>query len=199
MNYNEFIVAIEEYYGTKYSSKLELQLIQKHLQTYDNLQKVFERVITKHSKKWKSLPDIAIIIDATTASADSVEAEALVAWEQITSRVNAYTDVVCDDARIQACLIAMGGVAGIANRDPEYENLHRKDFVRLFKIYTENRPSGEVRRLRGCLDILPLVYIGKPENRSAIEGAVVGQIPRSREYIAIGEVISDLTKSLEAK
>lgn len=190
MNYNEFIVAIEEYYGTKYSSKLELQLIQKHLQTYDNLQKVFERVIIKHSKKWKSLPDIAIIIDATTASADSIEAEALVAWEQIVNRVNAYTDVICEDPRVQACIVAMGGPVGLANRDPEYETLHRKDFVRLFKLYTENRPSTEIRRLRGYLDRLPLSYIGSHDGRVEIEARVVAQIEDRSDFVTISEALN---------
>ena len=60
MKINEFIVALEKYYEMKYG-EFELKIMKEYLRPQEErCEYIFKKIILSHSKKWKSLPDIAL-------------------------------------------------------------------------------------------------------------------------------------------
>lgn len=167
MEFPEFVTALETYYGIQYptSPALELQLMQRFIAARSglDLENLFSRLIAHHSKKWKSLPDIAMMKEVLESSNESVEAEALRWWGIITRTANALNDIICEDIRVQQCIEALGGWQEFCARDPQYENLHRKEFCRLFKLYTNEPCADEPRVLHGMYTLNKLVNIGNKE------------------------------------
>ncbi|MGL4368759.1 MAG: DUF6475 domain-containing protein [Spirochaetota bacterium] len=193
MDVAEYIVAVEEYYGMRYSTAgLELRLMKQFLSSLSiSLEDLFSRVITLHSKKWKSLPDIAIMKDAVGGEDSAVEAAALRWWSEITRKANALNDVVCEDIRVQQCIDAFGGWQEFCSRDPQYENLHRKEFCRLYAMYTRNPVAESPRVMRGMYQRNSMAYIGDAGKCALIERACVS-VPTE----LIGDRMRQIAKEL---
>lgn len=164
MNELEFIKSIEKYYGLEYDNEMERKLVISFLKNIDNLKMLFGRVIKKHSKKYKSLPDIAIFNQCIMTD-ESLEIEALHHYEEINKILNSSAEIVFEDIRLQACINGLGGWVEFCFRDPEYENLHRKRFIELYKIYSREKPLESHKKLRCNYDKPSrTIYYGNEEN-----------------------------------
>lgn len=154
--YNEFIKQIENYYGLQYGNNFEIKLIQDYLKGYFNehqLYALFDETIRVHSKKWKTLPDIAVfqeIIRDKVKPAMEVKAER--AWQELLGKSSKDNVLIADP-------VSHTVVAGYGSwdyyceeRDNNREWTH-KNFLSRYINIAELKAYSEPRVLFGWLRV----------------------------------------------
>ena len=161
MKYEEFFKSLTEYYGGYGNDFIESMVVKYVKKKFDEseLPDALARVFKDHSNQYKQPPDIAIFERLFEVN-ENIEAVAIEWWNEVTRSGNIYLDVFCEDIRVQSCLEAMGGWSGFCGRDPKYEALNKKEFVRLFKMYHDNPSQREPRVLRGISEKAKTLFIG---------------------------------------
>src|SRR3990172_565621 len=135
-DHNVFITAIEKYYEKKYTNDLEVKIIQEYLKSkiitgeYD---KFFEKVVMAHSKKWNSLPDIAIFEEIFSAKNKiMIEMQAEDMWRKLLP-VGALYDVFIVDPYANYVIRGYGSWDKFCqNRDGEYREFFHREFVKKY-------------------------------------------------------------------
>ncbi len=188
MDYSKFISAIEAYYGL-YDSELKKEIVLEYIINRfqeSELEDLFKLIISRHPSQYKTPPDVAVIQDLT---ADSLDAEALAAWDLVCHKVNPYKDCVFADKRIYAALRSMGGHVNFSKRLQKDEVWEQKRFIEYYKIYTDN-PPGDVKPIMPGLSTLKDDYL------------MIGDKVKCREIIAENgsgqELIEDLTRNIKS-
>lgn len=143
-NYDEFLAAIEEYYGLKYTSELEIKFLDVFLKPrLDRLDDLFMKVISTHSKKWKSLPDIAIYYSIEKEEKEKgIAVDAENAWCKLLG-ISEEDNMYIRDPYIYGAIAGYGTWDYFCERrDAEREWAH-KDFINRYKIMrTEKLPEN---------------------------------------------------------
>jgi hypothetical protein len=130
-NIKQFILAIQEHYEAEYKSDLELKFIQTYLQEKD-LQWLFIETIKTHSKKWKSLPDVAIFNDIIKEKRQiAIERDAETAWQSILHISNGDNVLIHDTFVFQVVNCYGSWYRFCEERDHNREWTH-KDFLRRY-------------------------------------------------------------------
>ena len=157
MKHAEFMTAVIGIYGP-YSSPILEQITFKYIKerfSEADLQAVIEKLILKKSSKYKTPPDPAEFEELFPIQKKSIEAEALKWWDELNRKTNSYRDCVISDVRAYKALQTMGGWVWFCQRLKTDENgkdldqWTRKQFVDLFKLYSENPPEGQIGILPG--------------------------------------------------
>ncbi len=128
MSIPEFIAAIETYYGITYNI-VELKIIQAFLKSnIDDLEKFFKAVISHHSKKWRSLPDL-VIFREVAGDHDSIELQAEIWWQKLLTK-SSSNDVLITDVYAHFVVNGYGSWDRFCEaRDGQYRELTHKDFI----------------------------------------------------------------------
>lgn len=76
MTVKEFVEQIQGYYGNVYDNAVERRALAAYLADFDDGYRaaLAHTVIKRHSKKWKSLPDIAVLEDCRKEARDASSA-----------------------------------------------------------------------------------------------------------------------------
>jgi len=149
----EFITAIEEYYELEYSTQLEVKVIIEFLNRVikaDQLEVFFHKVTDAHSKKWKTLPDKAIMVNVHEKHHGSwMKIRAEKAWQSLMT-VSVSPDVLIADP------VAHFVVAGFVTwrkfceeRDGQYQEVVHKDFIDRYVHATKFGVDVRPRLLKG--------------------------------------------------
>lgn len=161
MKYAKFFEAITKFYG-QYPNEFVEDVVLKYVTnnyTEDQLPDILAKLFKKYSNKYKTPPDVAVFEDLFVGQENDTEVKAIAEYEQITRTGHIYNDVFFEDIRSQATIEAMGGWTTFCMRDPQYESLHRKDFIKLFKLYTKRAPENRRKVLRGLSERTePVLY-----------------------------------------
>lgn len=132
MTTQEFIHAMEAYYGLKYDIEIEIKMIGQYLSTKspDDIDKFFQAVISHHSKNFRSLPDIAIFRIVEEKRTDKeLEFSAELAWREIMP-VSPLHDVLIVDPAAHFVVSGYGSWAAFCqSRDGQYRNLIHREFI----------------------------------------------------------------------
>ncbi len=155
MQHSEFITAIEECYGEYNSDMLKTMVLKFILEKFkeEQLEEIFKKILLSIPTKFKTPPGIAEINDLFF-SAKNIEAEA-VKWWNLVNTGDAWRDAVISDIRAQACIQDMGGWATFQTRfvkdkdGRDIDQWTRKQFINLFKMYSEFPPKREFKIMRG--------------------------------------------------
>lgn len=158
MNYVKFMSGVIEVYGP-YNSEILESLTMSYIQERwkeSELESVFKQLVLKKSAKFKTPPDPAEFEELfPRQSAKAVEAEALKWWEELNRKTNSYRDCIISDVRAYKAIQTMGGWVWFCQRLKTDENgkdldqWARKQFVDLFKLYSENPPDEQIGILSG--------------------------------------------------
>ncbi len=144
-SYDEFLTAIEGYYGIKYTSNLELKFLDVFLKPrLERLDDLFMKVISTHSKKWKSLPDIAIYYAIEKEEREKhIEFDAEKSWSMLIG-ISESDNMLIRDPYIYGSISGYGNWSQFCEqRDSNREWTH-KDFNRRYKLMREmNLPENE--------------------------------------------------------
>jgi len=145
---SEFIAAIETYYGITYNI-VELKIIQAFLKSnIDDLEKFFAAVISHHSKKWRSLPDL-VIFREIAGDTNNLDLQAEKAWQALLKNSTAHDVIIVDP-------IAYFIVSGYGSwdrfcqeRDGFYRELNHKSFIDRYITAARSGVSETPRPLAG--------------------------------------------------
>jgi hypothetical protein len=192
MTHGEFITAIESWYELSYKVKEERQAIKAFLSdNVTDLSKFFAAVISHHSKKWHSLPDIVVMREAL--GGDRAEIRAEMWWQKLMHRSNS-NDVVITDPIAYFVVHGYGSWDRFCEqRDGEYREIVHKDFI-----------SRYVSALQAGVDVTPgllLGYYGCEYGPKPERVAIIGDETRGRELLAgvAPTMIEDLTSKFIIK
>ena len=191
MEIHEFITSIESYYGIKYTSPEELKIITAFIKSnVPGLEKFFGAVISTHSKKWKTLPDLVVFREVAGAKSNpSILAELW--WQKLLNKSNSKDVLITDP-------IAFFVVSGYGTwdrfceqRDGDYRELMHKDFI-----------SRYVSAMEAGIDVMPGVlpgYYGAEYGIRADRISIVGDETRGRELLtsAAPAMIENLTSFIK--
>ncbi|MFA5423953.1 MAG: hypothetical protein WC374_08865 [Phycisphaerae bacterium] len=172
---HECLTAIETWYELKYTVEIEIKAIIEFLRDIPDLDKFFFSVTSRHSKKWKSLPDLAIMREIN-AGGKNPEIFAEIWWQKLLNRSSSY-DVMITDPSAFFVVSGYGSWDSFCEqRDGDYRELTHKDFV---KRYVSAMESG--------VDIAPRVlpgYYGVTYGIRKDRVAILGDETRGRELLA---------------
>lgn len=164
MKHATFLSGVIEIYGEypkneKGDSLLETLTLEYILErwTEDELDNILKQLTLKKTTKYKDTkpPDPAEFEELFPIQKKSIEAEALKWWDELNRKTNSYRDCVISDVRAYKALQTMGGWVWFCQRLKTDENgkdldqWTRKQFVDLFKLYSENPPEGQIGILPG--------------------------------------------------
>ena len=129
MKHAEFLTTLIECYG-QYNSKILERLVYEYIKERfkeSELDNVIKKILAVKKTQYKVPPDIADFEEHfPTANIDQIAGE----WYDKISRTgNSLDNVIISDIRAQKALQSIGGWCSFCQRNPEYENLHRKNFI----------------------------------------------------------------------
>jgi hypothetical protein len=155
-SHNDFIAAIEAYYGMQYVSDNEIRILQDYLKNHYTdvqLEALFFECITHHSKKWKTLPDVAIFQEIVSEKHKCVtEGKAEIAWRSLLS-VSSTNDVLIVDPIAHGVVSGYGTWAHFCDeRDNNREWTH-KDFVKRYMTTAQFNVYGTPYVLKGFYSV----------------------------------------------
>jgi hypothetical protein len=146
MKHIEFIKAVSEYYG-EYSSKLVERITFEYIQDRfkeSDLENVFKTIIIKVNPKFKTPPSPADFEEFFPR--ENMEQIAAEWYDKISRTGNSLDNVIISDIRAHKALLSIGGWVAHCSRNPEYENLHRKNFISAYsKIIVDNNDVIQVQ------------------------------------------------------
>lgn len=162
MKYNEFMFAVIELYGEyKVNPETKESVLKTVTARYikerweeSELDGVFKKLILKKSSKYKTPPDPAEFEELFPRR--SIEGEALYWWEEINKNTSYMRDCMIGNIAAQCAIETMGGWIKFCTRlitDENGKDLDywtRKQFIDLFKLYTDNPPEKEIKVLFGA-------------------------------------------------
>ena len=154
--YSEFITRIEATYGP-YSDihKTEVAVYISKRIPESELDRLFWKIREELSAVYKTPPDITLIGKLVRKSNEQLEAEALSWWRRLNLKKDYMRDCVIEDLRVQAAIETMGGWVWFCTRmvqdesGQDIDHWNRKQFLSLYKLYSEVKPEGEVKILYG--------------------------------------------------
>lgn len=129
MKHLEFIKALVGYYG-EYSSKLVERMTFEYIQDRfkeSELENVFKVIIIKVNPKFKTPPSPADFEEFFPR--ENLEQIAAGWYDKISRTGNSLDNVIISDVRAYKTLQSIGGWVSFCERNPEYENLHRRNFI----------------------------------------------------------------------
>jgi hypothetical protein len=189
-NTQEFITAIEEYYGIKYTVGIELKVISAFLEkNVTDFDQFFGKTITHHSKKWKSLPDI-VILREVQGNGSSPELLAEIWWQKLINK-SGSNDVLITDPVAHFVVSGFGSWDRFCEqRDGDYRELTHKDFISRYVSAMQSNISGTPRVLPGYYGVEygirndRIAIIGdQAQGRALLEGEHAPQIENLTSFI----------------
>lgn len=176
MTQGEFIAAIESWYELQYSVKEERQVIKAFLlENVSDLAKFFSQVISTHSKKWKTLPDL-VVFREIAVNKKNPEITAEIWWQKLLNKSNSYDILITDPA----AFFVVSGYGSWDNfceqRDGDYRELTHKDFVNRYVSAMESGITVTPRTLPG--------YYGLNYGITGERTKIIGDETRGRELLA---------------
>lgn len=155
----EFLSALESHYSDpkaekplnlKYTNELEILIMRKYFDdlNFSDFLGLFQKVIIKHSKKWKSLPDISIFNDCISGVDDfAAEHKANMVYAELERKANPYFTFATDDAACEAGLSAVGGWQSFCNRSQAESPFTRKTFISAYLNALKSHYRVDVPRI----------------------------------------------------
>ena len=149
----EFLTAIESYYDIKYTNLLELKILSALIADKvkpESFNSFFDAVTTHHSKKWKSLPDKEIYLTVISKFHNTaLQIKADESWRGLL-RVTDSWDIMITDPITYYVVSGFGSWYNFCEqRDGEYRELVRKDFIKQYISAVENK-----------IDVTPVKLVG---------------------------------------
>lgn len=130
MKHLEFIKALVGYYG-EYSSKLVERITFEYIQDRfkeSGLENVFKVIIIKVNPKYKTPPSPADFEEFFPKV--NLESEAHEWYNKLSATGCSLDNVIISEIRAIKAIESFGGWSEFCSRSPEYEELHRKSFVK---------------------------------------------------------------------
>ena len=141
MQYNDFISAIEHYYGnydTPEKKKIMTEYIMDNV-SENELEPLFKKIILKISSQYKTPPDVAML---SGLFSDKLEIRANNLYDEISRKASAYNDlIIADTCAFMAFKNATGGLENFTRRERTDEVWIKKRFIELYKMYIQNPPD----------------------------------------------------------
>ena len=171
MQYNDFISAIEHYYGnydTPEKKKIMTEYIMDNV-SESELEPLFKKIILSISSQYKTPPDVAML---SGLFSDKLEIRANNLYDEISKKASAYNDLIISDiCAFMAFKNATGGLENFTRRDRTNEVWIKKRFIELYKMYIQNPPDEGIRPVfKGIGQFGEPVMIGDPEKCKQISG-----------------------------
>ena len=129
MTHLEFIQTTVAIYG-KYQSEILERLTYEYLKnrfSESELENIFNTIIIKVNPKYKTPPSPADFEEFFPR--ENLEQIASEWYDKISRTGNSLDNVIISDIRAHKALQSIGGWISHCQRNPEYENLHRKNFI----------------------------------------------------------------------
>lgn len=152
MNADQFIKRIEEYYGAYANAVRAITRDYLKGMSERDLDRLYVAVIENFSNQFRVPPDVAIIRQFSTATEESVEAEARHEFRRIVGNVNVYRDMIIENVAAQEALKDCGGYVYLCNSDRDELQWIEKRFVSSYRHYRRQVPDVHAERLRGIAD-----------------------------------------------
>ena len=156
-DYSEFLAVIIDVYGDYKSpvlKKLTALYIKENFKVRE-LENILSKLLIELNPKFKTPPSPADFQEIFFKKSKGTEAEALIWWNDLNNKVNSWKDCIISDIRVQSAIETMGGWVWFCQRvkvddsGRDLDQWHRKNFIELFKLYTENPPEKEIKVLSG--------------------------------------------------
>ena len=178
--HNDFITQIENYYSLRYANTFETKLIQDYLRDHFNEQQLtalFFEAIQIHSKKWKSLPDIAVFQEIIkTRVKPALEIKAEKAWLDLL-QVSSKDDVLIADPVSHTVVSGYGSWSYFCEeRDNNREWTHKAFLIR-YTAAAEFRAYEEPRRLAGQF------RVSYGSNFKGVTTTIIGNIEEGKRML----------------
>jgi len=187
MKHLEFIKALVSYYG-EYSSKLVERMTFEYLQDRFNeseLESVFKTIIVKVNPKFKTPPSPADFEEFFPRVNLTVEANEW--YDKINRTGTSLDNIIISNKRAELALEAVGGWIAFTQRNPEYEGLHRKQFV---EAYLKAQNTGEQ----------PKLIYGESSRKYEKPALIIGDKEKCLEIINQGnykQIDTDIFKKID--
>lgn len=174
MDFDQLIVCLQAFYknctekehpgGEKYN-EIHMRAIKQWLDKNGiSYTEAFAAITLTHSTNWRSLPDVAKFAEAFAEKRTaSIESEARDQWNLLRRRASILNNIICEDIRTQQVIESWGGWISFCERNPEYEELHKKEFVKRFKQFTDYPQQDPPVLLKAMYDVADTIAIGNHE------------------------------------
>lgn len=149
MKHSEFMTALTDCYGP-YKSELLEKITFKYIKERFNeseLEAVFGLITIRVNPKFRTPPCHADFEEFFPR--ESLEAEANKWYNELSATGNSLDNVMIPDIRAYKAIQSFGGWADFCQRNPDYEGLHRKNFVENFIKYSHEKTEEQPRVLYG--------------------------------------------------
>ena len=153
MTYSDFMTTLEHVYG-EYKSDIMKRITAQYISnnfSEDRLEFVMSKILLSVNPRFKTPPSPADFAEIFSIDPD---AEGMRYWNELNKKINSWSDIIIDDIRAQKAVEAMGGWVAFCMRTARDENgcdidhWNRKEFLKYFRLYTDNPPNEPIRRLR---------------------------------------------------
>jgi len=172
MNYPEFITALEEVYGA-YNSDILKKMTAMYIKERwkeSELEGVFKKLILLKTAKYKTSISPADFEEIFPR--ESLEAAANKWYTDLSNTGSSLDNVIISDIRAQKAIQSFGGWTDFCSRNPDYEGLHRKNFVEAF-IKFSKEPPEQPKILYGDssrkMNKVPLMFGDKEQCKQIVE------------------------------
>lgn len=139
----EYLTGLETYYSNpsdvnplilKYSNDLEVRIMEKYFSDrgFNDWMNLFQRVIIRHSKKFKTLPDLTVMVECLGSEKSKVEHKAHSVYSELEHKANPYHTFITDDPACESALQSIGGWYNFCNRSVDEAPFMRKDFINAY-------------------------------------------------------------------
>lgn len=148
MKHSELMASIKNYYG-QYENKFIEEIILEYVLTIpeDKLENAFKKIINNIPRKEnQNVVDIARLKKLFDKSENNLEVEANDWYNRLSNTGNSLDNVVISEIRAQNAIESFGGWVDFCQRNPDYEGLHRKNFIEAYM----KGGAGESRILYGA-------------------------------------------------
>ena len=145
MRYNNFISAIENYYGNYSTPEKKLIMTEFIMDNVseDELETLFKKIILNISSQYKTPPDVAMLAGLFE---DKIEIQANNIWDEICKKASAYRDLVfADPCAFMAFKNSIGSLMNFSLREHGEEFWIKKRFIEMYKMYLKNPPDENIR------------------------------------------------------
>jgi hypothetical protein len=144
MKYHEFMTSLIDSYG-EYKSDIMKKMTAVYIQERfeePELEKIFMALITKLNPKYGKPVTPADFEEIFPSN--NIIAEANEWYDKLTRTGSSLDNIMISNKRAEIALESFGGWVCLCQRNPEYEGLHRKNFV---DAYKKTQDTGEPAKL----------------------------------------------------
>jgi len=174
MDHVKFIANVIEIYG-EYKPEILEDITMEYIKDRwkeSELEGVFRKLILSKTTNYKDVkpPDPAKLEEIFPR--ESLEAAANQWYTNLSNTGSSLDNVIISDIRAQKAIQYFGGWTDFCSRNPDYEGLHRKNFVEAFIKYSKEPPEqpkilyGDSSRK---MDKLPLMFGDKEQCKQILE------------------------------